>query len=255
MVPRRRPQPRLEPLALPLPAGRVPLRGSPGRERPTREERPRVRAARHGCVRRRPVLDRRGPLREGRPDRSADVDPRHQRRARGGHAARAADALVPRHVVVGSRRPDTAARRDGRGLRRRPAPAVRRPRAGGRPGTGRHRTGPAVLRQRNQRSAPLRDLPDHLVPQGRDQRSRRLGRGDGEPRPAGHQVRRVVPGGGRAGGERGAAAAAASHRGGPGRRDRAGIRFRTGHDDPARPRPTSSTPSSPRPAPPPTKRW
>ena len=34
-------------------------------------------------------------------------------------------ALVPQHVVMGSRRPDTAARRDRRGLRRRPAPAVR----------------------------------------------------------------------------------------------------------------------------------
>ena len=96
-------------------------------------------------------------------------------------------------------------------------------------------TAPALLFCDNETNAPapLRDLPDHLVPQGRDQRSRRLGCGDGEPRPAGHQVRRVVPGGGRAGRKRGAPAAAASHRGGPGRRGRAGIRFRTGHDDPA----------------------
>ena len=66
VVPRRRPEPRLEPLALPLPAGGVPVRRPDRRERPARQVRPRVRAARHRRVRRRPLLDRRGRLRQGR---------------------------------------------------------------------------------------------------------------------------------------------------------------------------------------------
>ena len=41
----------------------------------------RIRAARHRRVRRRPVLDRRRQLRQGRPDRPADDRPGHQRRA------------------------------------------------------------------------------------------------------------------------------------------------------------------------------
>ena len=90
MVPRRRPQPRLEPVALPLPAAGVPVRGPAGGERPPRQARPGVRAARHRCVRRRPVLDRRGPLREGRPDRPADD------RARSPTRVRSADTL---HVL------------------------------------------------------------------------------------------------------------------------------------------------------------
>ncbi len=83
MVPRRRPEPRLEPLALPLPAGRVPVRGARRRERRARQARPRVRAARHRRLRRRPLLDRRGRLRQGRPRRPADDDPGHERRAGG----------------------------------------------------------------------------------------------------------------------------------------------------------------------------
>ena len=49
MVPRRAAEPRLEPLALPLSAGRVPLRRPRRGERPARQARPRVRAARHGA--------------------------------------------------------------------------------------------------------------------------------------------------------------------------------------------------------------
>ena len=41
--------------------------------------RARVRAARHGRLRRRPLLDRRGPLREGGPDRHPDADHGPQR--------------------------------------------------------------------------------------------------------------------------------------------------------------------------------
>ena len=56
----------LEPLALPLPAGGVPLRRPDRRERPPGQARPGVRAARHRRLRRRPLLDRRGRLRQGR---------------------------------------------------------------------------------------------------------------------------------------------------------------------------------------------
>ena len=44
------------------------------------QARPRVRAARHRRVRRRPLLDRRGRLRQGRPHRPAHDGPGHQRR-------------------------------------------------------------------------------------------------------------------------------------------------------------------------------
>ena len=75
-----------------------------------------VRAARHGHLRRRPLLDRRGPLRQGRPRRHPDAGHRPQRGPRDGHAACAADALVPQHLVVGperGRRPALDARPDG----------------------------------------------------------------------------------------------------------------------------------------------
>ena len=61
MVPRRRAQPRLEPLALPLPAGaRSPTRTSSTRTARAGPARPGVRAARHRRLRRGPVLDHRG---------------------------------------------------------------------------------------------------------------------------------------------------------------------------------------------------
>ena len=63
--------------------------------------RARVRAARHRRVRRRPVLDHRGALRQGRPGRPADGHPGHQRRAGGRNHPRAAHRLVPQHLVLG----------------------------------------------------------------------------------------------------------------------------------------------------------
>ena len=54
------------------PQARVPVRRPRRRERAPRQARPRVRAARHRRLRRRPLLDRRGRLREGRPARPAD---------------------------------------------------------------------------------------------------------------------------------------------------------------------------------------
>ena len=60
-------QPRLEPVALPLPSGRVSLSGPDRCQCPPEPVRARVRAAGHRRVRRRPVLDHRGALRQGRP--------------------------------------------------------------------------------------------------------------------------------------------------------------------------------------------
>ena len=64
----------------------------------------RVRAARHGRLRRGPLLRRVRGVREGRPGRRPRPGHRPQPRAGGGPAARAADAVVPEHLVVGRRR-------------------------------------------------------------------------------------------------------------------------------------------------------
>ena len=65
------------------PPGRVPLSGPDRCQRPPEPVRARVRTAGHRRVRRRPVLDHRGALRESRPGRPADGHPCHQRRAGG----------------------------------------------------------------------------------------------------------------------------------------------------------------------------
>ena len=72
VVPRRRAEPRVEPVALPLSAERVPVRRPRRGERAARQARPRVRTARHRRVRRRPLLGGRGRLREGRRRRHRD---------------------------------------------------------------------------------------------------------------------------------------------------------------------------------------
>ena len=61
---------------------------------------PGARAARHGCVRRRPLLVGRRHVREGLADRGADAHRARESRPGRGDAARAADALVPQHLVV-----------------------------------------------------------------------------------------------------------------------------------------------------------
>ena len=125
MVPRRAAEPRLEPLALPLPAGAssrtrdlVAENGRRGKLDPEYE-----------------LLDTGAfdddrywivevALRQGRPARPADDGRGHERRARGGDAARAADRLVPQHVVLGRR---TATQPELRGRRRRRADRDRAP--------------------------------------------------------------------------------------------------------------------------------
>src|SRR6266702_3174906 len=89
-----------------------------------------------------------------------------------GHRSCAAGRLVPQHMVVGRRRPETG--------------------SGGRPGTGghggasvprvagtdrgdragRHQPGHAVLRERDQRGASFRCAAGNALSQGRDRRSR-----------------------------------------------------------------------------------
>ena len=199
----------VEPLALPLPAGGVPLRGPRRGERRAGQARPRVRAARHGRLRRRPLLDRRGRLREGRPRRPADGRARHQRRP-------GADRL---HVLPTAWYRNTwawevdAARPELRG-RRRPrhdrAPVPRRARADRRRAvrTGsRPRCCSATTRRTTARlfgaatSSPL--------PEGRHQRPRRLAAPSGQPRAARHEGVVLVPGRGRSRRDGRAAAAAA----------------------------------------------
>ena len=71
------------------------------RERTAQQVRTGVRAARHRSLRRGPLLDHRGLVRQGRAHRRADDRRGHQRGPGGRHAARAADRLVPQHLVLG----------------------------------------------------------------------------------------------------------------------------------------------------------
>ena len=75
---------------------------------PTRPHAARVRAARHRHLRRGPLLEDRGDLRQGRPDRPLPADPGHQRGTGDRDPARAAAPVVPRHLVLG--RPPRPAR-------------------------------------------------------------------------------------------------------------------------------------------------
>ena len=172
--------------------------------------RSRAGAARHGRVRRRPLLVGRRHLCEGVADRAADADRAREPRPGRGDAGGAADALVPQHLVVRRRRHAAAdrGRRDGAHGGR--SPPRRLPaRRSARP--GRRRAGGALLRERVERTARLRCRGDDAVPEGRDQRPRRLGRGDGQPRGLRHEGRAPVPrhGGGRRQGRTAAAAAPA----------------------------------------------
>ena len=78
--------------------------------RRARQAGPGVRAARHRRLRRGPLLRRGRRVRQGRARRHPDAGHRPQPRSGGGDAARAADAVVPQHVVVGRRRGQAVAR-------------------------------------------------------------------------------------------------------------------------------------------------
>ena len=133
----------------------------------------RVRAARHRRVRRRPVLRRVRRVREGRPGRRPRPHHRAQPRAGGGAAARAADAVVPQHVVVGRRRAEAVAARGGAGRDSGVAPRAGR-------ATGcRATASPELLFTENESNAGrLWGQPNAVaLRQGRVPRLRRLGPG------------------------------------------------------------------------------
>ena len=147
------------------------------------------------------------------------------------------DADAPKPVLAGAGGSAVTAR----------APVPGLARAARRTGPGRHQPGAAVLRERDQPGAAVRGGADDAVPEGRDQRPCDQRRGHRQPRPAGHQVRVLVPADGRAGRDRRAAAAAApgGHRGrqaSAAAADPLGSGFDRWSSS-ARPRPTSSTPS------------
>ena len=105
LVHRRDPIARLDALSLPLPAGRIPVRGLAHQERRARPHRAGVRTHRHRHLRRGPVLGGRRRLRQGHPDGHQHPHHRDERRTRRGNHRRAADDLVPQHVGVGPRTP------------------------------------------------------------------------------------------------------------------------------------------------------
>ena len=218
MVPRRRAQPRLEPVALPLSPERVPVRGPARGERPARQAGPGVRAAGHGRVRRRPLLDRRGALREGRP---GDVLMSVQVTNAGPTPSPCTCCRPPGSATPGRGRRTRRGRSwaDRRGVGRGAPPVPRRARAAGRRRARRRAADAAVLRERDQHRAPVRRRRRPAVPEGRHQRPRRARRDTVNPDRAGRKCAFWYQLDGRAGRDRRAAAAAASG-GRPSRRPR-----------------------------------
>ena len=103
LLPRLHADPLVHEVPLQVPAARVPL-PRPRRDEPAADAGgARIRAPRHGDLRRRPLLRRLPRVREGGPGRHPD--PRHgpQPRPGSGPAAAPADAVVPEHLVVGGR--------------------------------------------------------------------------------------------------------------------------------------------------------
>ena len=162
VVPRRHARPLLDALALLVPTARVPLRRPHRREPAPQSARPRVRAARHGHLRRGPLLGRHRRLRQGGPGRRLHPAVGAQRRTGRGHRPRPPDRLVPQHVVVGPRRPQAGAVGEGRVDRH----GAQRARSDG-PGRRRPADGRG-LRERVQRRTPLGHGRVDPVPQGRD---------------------------------------------------------------------------------------
>ena len=104
VVSRRVAEQRLAALAIPLSTGGVPIRAADrGEPRQRSRVRARVRAARHRRLRRRPLLERRGPLRQGDADRHPMRIVVRNRAPRGGHHPRPPDDLVPQRVGINSR--------------------------------------------------------------------------------------------------------------------------------------------------------
>ena len=186
VVPRRAAEPLVAEVALPLPAGRVPLRAtwSPrtaGAAAPS----PSTSCSTPASSTRTATGWSRSTYAKADPHDLLHARSGHQRRAGGRHPARAADAVVPQHLVpwdVEHEPPGDPARRAATVSRRPPAhwavPAVGRSTRPRRRGAA-----AAVLRERDQRRAAVFGRRGrHAVPQGRHQRPRRGRRRDGEPR-------------------------------------------------------------------------
>ena len=102
LLPRRHAVAFLPPVPLQVSPGRIPLREAQGRERPTRADRARVRAARHRDLRRGPLLRHRGRVRQGHDGRRRDPDQGDQPGPRARPAAPDPAPLVPQHLVLGA---------------------------------------------------------------------------------------------------------------------------------------------------------
>ncbi len=158
-----------------------------------RQARSGVRARRHRDLRRRSLLGDHGRLREGVARGHADPDQRPERRPRGGDDRRAADDLVPQHVVVGHRREDAIdparerpSRRPARTSSARAcSPATARPR----PLFCDNETNSERLWRRRERVG---------VSEGRDQRPRHLRRPDRQSAADRDEGRAALPPAGRA---------------------------------------------------------
>ncbi len=175
LLPRLDADPFLHADAVQVPAAGLPVRRTGRAQSRPHARRARVRADRHRHLRRPPLLRRHGRIRQGRRGRPADADHHRQPRPRGRAAARAADGVVPQHVVVvlGRGEARTAgASADGRGLG-----------AAGRDAAVRHAlrvlrgaAAAAVHRERDQHPPPVRRPRRPGLPQGRDQRFPGAGR-------------------------------------------------------------------------------
>ena len=155
------PSQRLAALALPLPTGRVPVRGPDrGRTARGRSSSPSTSSSTPGSSTR-PELDRRVALRQGGPDRHPDAGHGPQRGSGHRHPARAADDVVPQHLVVGrgrAGRPRSTQAAAGRCTPCTPSSAITSRR---RHRPGRRAAGVALLRERDQRRAAVRRAADH----------------------------------------------------------------------------------------------
>ena len=156
----------------------------------------RVRAARHGRLRRGSLLRRVRRVRQGVARRHPDRDQRPQPRPRGGRAPPPADALVPQPLVVAAPRSGPIA-----AAGRRAAPATRRPRRldAGSSASGYlycdRRRAAAVHRERDQHRSGIFGVPNRTpVRQGRHQQLRRPRRKQAvNPEKTRHQGRGPLP--------------------------------------------------------------
>ncbi len=157
LLPRLDAHPLVHEVPVQVPAGLVSLRRPHRDQRTPQPGRARVRAARHRRLRRGPLLRRVRGVRQGGAGRHPGPDHRREPRSRAGHASRAADALVPQHVVVGGRgaapEPPAGRARADRGRPSGPRRALPRP-ARARPRSSSPRTRPTPSGSSGRPTAP-----------------------------------------------------------------------------------------------------